>query len=76
MMHNRFADDLVRTLAKTGGFVLASPESLDWACSLDVEDQIALYGLLRDESQRIEDEWRYDFIDLVEIDDDLLPDPS
>ena len=75
-MQNRFADDLVRTLSKTGGFVLASPESLDWACSLDDEEQVELYCKLRDESQRIEDEWRYDFIDLVEIDDELLPDPE
>lgn len=74
MTPEQFAYDLIRTISKTGELDLVSPDSLDWASSLDDSEKVALYCRVRDESHRPEEEWRDEFIDVVDIDEGLLPD--
>lgn len=76
MTADQFAYDLIRTISKTGEFELVSQDSLDWACSLEDSDKVALYCRIRDESGRLEDEWRGDFVDVVDVDEELLPNPE
>ena len=76
MTPDQYANDLIRTVSKTGEFELASPGSLEWACSLDDQEIVDLYIQIRDESRRLEQEWRDEFVELVDIDEDCLPDPE
>lgn len=67
--------DFIRYIGKTGDLALVSESSIDWACGLSSDEKIALYLKVRDESQRLEDEWRDEFVAKVRIEEHRLPPP-
>lgn len=67
------SDDFVRYISKNGDLELVSQSSIEWARGLSHDEKIALYIKVRDESQRIEDEWRDEFATKVHVEQSLLP---
>jgi hypothetical protein len=64
MDRNR-ACEFIRYVSKNGDLHLVSQETLAWAQSLSDSDKIGLYCAIRDESMRLESEWRQEFIQKV-----------
>jgi hypothetical protein len=67
--------EFVRYIGKNGDLEFVSESSIDWARGLSCDEKIALYVKVRDESQRLEDEWRNEFVAKVRIEEHLLPTP-
>jgi hypothetical protein len=67
------AYEMTRSVSKTGEFGLVSKETLDWAMRLTDAEKVSLYCRIRDESQRMESEWRDGFIRSVQIQAESLP---
>ena len=60
-MDKSCVEELVRNVSKTGSFELA-PRSLTLAqLSLSGDEVVELYGVIRDQSRRLEAEWRDEF---------------
>ncbi len=67
--------EFVRYIGKAGDLELVSESSIDWARGLSCDEEVALYLKVRDESKRLEDEWRDAFAAKVGIEEQLLPAP-
>ncbi|MGI9496487.1 MAG: hypothetical protein ACR2NK_10565, partial [Mariniblastus sp.] len=70
------ADEIIRSVSKTGGLGLVSDDAIQWAQQLEDGDKASLYSIVRDESERNESEWRDEFIDRVRVKPESLPDPA
>lgn len=68
--------ELARSVSKTGGFGLAANTLMRIAPILDETNAIELYVYIRDESNRIEQEWRNEFVDAFPNVDGKLPSPQ
>jgi hypothetical protein len=68
------ACEIMRCVSKNGDLGLVCDDTIQWARNLPGSDKIALYCQVRDESQRLESEWRQEFAARVEIEDAALPD--
>jgi len=66
---------LVRSVSKNGDFFLAQEELGALAGLLSDADVISLYEHIRDNSMRLEDEWREEFIEAFPQQESLLPEP-
>ena len=66
---------LAQSLSKTGGFFLVQHELEGLAGRLSEAQAVALYLYLRDESSRLEMEWRGEFIAAFPEADSALPAP-
>lgn len=67
--------EITRSVSKTGELVLVGGDTLAWARALPDADKRVLYERVRDESKRLEAEWRRAFVEAVGVDDDELPAP-
>jgi hypothetical protein len=65
--------DFIRYIRKNGDLALVSQSSIDWARRLSNDEKIVLYLKVRDESQRLEEEWRDEFATKLDIEENLLP---
>jgi hypothetical protein len=75
MDENR-AYEMTRYVSKNGDMGLVSQETIQWAHNLPKSDKVALYCRVRDDSLRLESEWRKEFVERVGIDDSELPEPA
>jgi hypothetical protein len=66
---------LARSVSKNGDFFLAQVELDALAGSLNDAEVISLYEYIRDNSMRLEDEWRDEFIEAFPEQENLLPAP-
>jgi hypothetical protein len=66
---------LVRSVSKNGDFFLAQEELDALAGLLSDADVISLYEHIRDNSMRLEEEWRDEFIEAFPEQESLLPEP-
>ena len=66
---------LARSVSKTGEFYLAQKYLDHLKGNLSLEQALSLYEYIRDESQRLEEEWRDEFTDAFLVFEDDLPDP-
>jgi hypothetical protein len=67
--------ELVRSVSKNGDFLLAQAELDALAGSLEDAEVISLYEYIRDNSMRLEGEWRDEFIEAFPEQESLLPEP-
>src|SRR5262245_13131013 len=70
---NKFLVELTRWLAKSGELIFEN-ELRKIAPSGRNAQKIRLYEYLRDNGERFESEWRPQFVEVIEIADELLPD--
>lgn len=66
---------LVRSVSKNGDFFFAEPELDALSGSLSDAEVVALYEYIRDNSMRLEEEWRDEFIEAFPEQEPLLPQP-
>lgn len=66
---------LVQSVSKNGDFFLARAELDALAGSLTDAEVISLYEYIRDNSMRLEEEWRGEFIEAFPQQENLLPEP-
>ena len=66
---------LVRSVSKNGDFFLAQDELDALVGLLSDADVISLYEHIRDNSMRLEEEWRDEFIEAFPEQESLLPEP-
>ena len=66
---------LARSVSKTGEFYLAQEYLDQLKGNLSLEQALSLYEYIRDESQRLEEEWRDEFTDAFPEYEENLPDP-
>lgn len=67
---------LVRSVSKNGDFFLAQAELDALAGSLRDAEVVSLYEYIRDNSKRLEEEWRDRFIEAFPQQESLLPEPE
>lgn len=65
--------EITRSISKTGALGLVFGETLHRARELSESEKVSLYCQVRDESRRMESEWRDEFIEAVGIRTDALP---
>ena len=73
-MNEKDIYSLVRSVSKTGGFGLAKEEADHLSKSLTSIEATKAYTHIRDEAQRLEVEWRKEFLDLFPQAVGYLPD--
>jgi hypothetical protein len=66
---------LARSVSKNGDFFLAQQELDSLSGALPDSEVISLYEFIRDNSSRLEDEWREEFIEAFPDQQALLPEP-
>ena len=66
---------LARSVSKNGDFFLASSQLAELAGKLDKSQVVSLYEYIRDESARVEMEWRTEFIAAFPEFESALPSP-
>jgi hypothetical protein len=64
---------LIRSVSKTGEFELAEVELDQLSGMLSDREAVSLYKAIRDHSQRLEEEWRDEFIEAFPSSERLLP---
>nr|WP_086937536.1 hypothetical protein [Thaumasiovibrio occultus] len=67
---------LVRSVSKNGDFDLAYGYLVELKGTLNSDQVIELYEYIRDNSDRIEIEWRDEFIEFFEEFEDDIPEPQ
>ena len=65
--------EIARSVSKCGELCLVSDETINEAKRLDDSSKIELYIYIKDESMRLEAEWRNEFCHKIEISHELLP---
>ena len=75
-MDENLVYEFTRSISKTGGLGLVSEEAVQWAQQLPEADQVTLYARIRDESDRMESEWRDSFIASTGFTADALSEPE
>jgi len=68
-------EELARYVSKTGDFELAEDVLNQCIARLDSAQAVSLYKYIRDESRRLEEEWRDEFKEAFPDIADELPDP-
>ncbi len=66
---------LVRSVSKNGEFFLAQSELALASQLLSTEQSIRLYEHIRDNADRLEVEWRDEFVNYFPASEELLPKP-
>lgn len=66
---------LSQSVSKGGDFMMAEDELRAAVQVLDAEQAVLLYERILDTADRLEDEWRDDFVDAFPDSEDLLPPP-
>ena len=72
---NEAKPQLVRSVSKNGDFDLASDYILGLQDNLTDSQVAELYEHIRDNSARLEEEWRDEFIEFFEGYESLIPEP-
>ena len=65
---------LARYVSKTGDFAPVKDVIDQCKATLDTDEIVSLYEYIRDESHRLEEEWRDEFIDAFDNIEPFLPD--
>ncbi len=68
--------ELARYVSKTGDFSLVEHVIEQCTARLDTGEIVCLYEFIRDESGRLEEEWRDEFIEAFDNIEPFLPDVS
>ncbi len=66
--------ELARYVSKTGDFALVEHVIDQCKARLDTSEIVSLYEYIREESGRLEEEWRDEFIDAFDNIEPFLPD--
>ncbi|MGP0170585.1 hypothetical protein ACSVIJ_01755 [Pseudomonas sp. NCHU5208] len=68
-------DALVRSVSKNGDFFIAATQLASASHALNSDQAVRLYEHIRDSSDRLEIEWRGEFIAAFSGVENLLPEP-